>query len=277
MKKITLDDEYEKSIKLYQYYASENQPENLQENFQKYEKSYDSSFHNYDDINDMYFVSKGVEHLCNKCDMSFSLRNKLFKHLRETCRKFKVFFDIISQVGNISSAVSMANNAEVATIIHFIAKLRDVIAKPDYNFRNWKYVTFKIRYSPDLDAEENDISPNSECEVIFDDRAYLVKNVSGLEIRKMAFFISVRGVGNKVVSTNEYVMVIVYVNDVINDITRITCFTMKMHLINDLKINILLETNIMTSQEMTMNLKTRIVKLGKCQRLQISIDVIART
>ena len=264
MKKITLEDKYEKFIELYQYYAFEDQPENLQENFQKYEKSYDSSFHNYDDINNVYFVSKEVEHLYNKCDISFSSKNKLFKHLRETCRKSKVFFDIISQAGNISSAAPMVNNAEVTTIIHFIAKLRDVIAKPDYNFRNWKYATFKIRYSPDLDAEENDISPDSECEVIFNDRAYLVKNVSGLKIRKMTFFISVRGVGNKVVSTNKYVMIIVYVNDVINNIIRTACFTMKMHLINDLKANILLETNIMTFQKMIMDLKTRIIKLGKC-------------
>ena len=72
-------------------------------------------------------------------------------------------------------------------------------------------------------------------------------------------------------------MMTVYVNDVINDIIRIIYFTMKIHFMNDLKINIFFETNIMTSQEITMNLKTRIIKLEKCQELQISIDVIART
>ena len=79
----------------------------------------------------MYFVNKRVEHLCNKCDISFSLRNKLFKHLRGTCRKFKVFFEAAFDV-----VVLMTNNANVVTIIHFIAKLRDVIVKSGYNFRN---------------------------------------------------------------------------------------------------------------------------------------------
>ena len=130
-KKITLDDEYEKFIESYQYYVFENQPDNLQENSQKYEESYDGSFYDYNDMNDVYFVSKEVEHICNKCDMSFLSKNKLFKHLRETCRKFKVFFESVFDV-----AALMANNANVVTIIHFIAKLRDVIAKPGYNFRN---------------------------------------------------------------------------------------------------------------------------------------------
>ena len=136
MKKITFDDEYEKSVELYQYYIFENQPENLQENSQKYEKFYDNNFHNYNDINDVYFVSKGVEHLCNKCDISFLSRNKLFKHLRKTYRKFKMFFEIVFDVAAFDTVVFMINNAEVIIIIHSIAKLRDVIIKSKYNFRN---------------------------------------------------------------------------------------------------------------------------------------------
>ena len=63
---------------------------------------------------------------------------------------------------------------------------------------------------------------------------------------------------------NEYVMMIVYINDIINDIIKTAYFTMKIHLINDFKINILFETNIITFQEMTMDLEIRILKLGKC-------------
>ena len=81
MKKIIFDDKYEKFIKSYQYYVFEDQFENFQENSQKYEKFYDSSFHNYNNINDIYFVNKKVEHLYNKYNISFSSKNKLFKHL----------------------------------------------------------------------------------------------------------------------------------------------------------------------------------------------------
>ena len=158
----------------------------------------------------------------------------------------------------------MINNAKVVIIIYFIAELRDIIVKSNYNFRSWKYIIFKIRYSSNLEAKENNIFLNLECEVTLDDRAYLLKNVFKLKIKKMIFFISIWDVRNKVVNTNKYNIMIVYINDVINNIIKIVYFTMKIHLINDLKVNILFETNIITFQEMTINLKTRIIKLEKC-------------
>ena len=51
---------------------------------------------------------------------------------------------------------------------------------------------------------------------------------------------------NKVVNINEYIMIIIYINDVINDIIKTICFIMKIHFINDFKINILFKTDIMT-------------------------------
>ena len=81
MKESTLDDEYEKFIKLYQYYVFEDQFENFQKDSQEYEKFYDNNFHDYDDINDIHFVNKEIKHLYNKYDISFSSKNKLFKHL----------------------------------------------------------------------------------------------------------------------------------------------------------------------------------------------------
>ena len=99
-------------------------------------------------MNDIHFVNKRVEYFYNKCNMSFLLRNKLFKHLRETCRKFKIFFEtafessdaafgVFDAIFQISGfAVFMINNAKVITIIYFIAKLRDAIVKSNYNFRN---------------------------------------------------------------------------------------------------------------------------------------------
>ena len=82
-------------------------------------------------MNNIYFVNKGVEHLYNKCDISFSSKNKLFKHLRKIYRKFKMSFEATFDVTAL-----IINNVNVIIIIHFIAKLRDVIAKSGYNFHN---------------------------------------------------------------------------------------------------------------------------------------------
>ena len=91
--------------------------------------------------------------------MSFLLKNKLFKHLRKTYRKFKIIFDADSQARETSFAIYdvtfqtreisfvvsdadfqvtalIINNVKMITIIHFIVELRDIIVKSDYNFRN---------------------------------------------------------------------------------------------------------------------------------------------
>ena len=169
----------------------------------------------------------------------------------------------------------MANNAYVNTIIKSTAELSHV--RLEYNFRSWKYVIIKVRYSPDPKAEESEVSPDSNCDVTLEDRAYLLKHVSDLEIKKMTFFISIRDVNNKIVNTDEYAMITIYIKEIVNGIKRSACLTIKVHVINNLKTNILIETNIITPQEITMNLKTRTIKLERYQRLNTSIDVVART
>ena len=161
MKENIFDDEYEKFVKSYQYYAFEDQFENSQKNSQKYKKSYNNNFYDYDDINDIYFVNKEIKHLYNKCDISFLSKNKLFKHLRETYRKPKTFetvfetFEIVFEASDaifgiyavifetdgtsISSekfVTLMVNNVKIVTIIHSIVELCDIIVKSGYNFRN---------------------------------------------------------------------------------------------------------------------------------------------
>ena len=65
--------------------------------------------------------------------------------MREIYRKFKILFDAASQVRETLFVIFdvdfqainlIINNAKLIIIIYFIAKLRDVIVKSDYNFRN---------------------------------------------------------------------------------------------------------------------------------------------
>ena len=97
-----------------------------------------------------------------------------------------------------------------------------------------------------LKQKKSDIFSNLKCEITLNNRAYFLKNVFKLKIKKMIFLISIRDVKNKVVNKNKYIIIIVYINNIINDITKTIYFTMKIQFINDFKINILLETNIIT-------------------------------
>ena len=138
----------------------------------------------------------------------------------------------------------MTNNAYINTIIKFTTKLGHV--RLEYNFRSWKYIIMKVRYSSNSKTKESEVSLDSNCDVTLEDRAYLLKHVSNLEIKKITSFISIRGVSNKIVSTDEYVMITIYIKEIVNGMKRSACLTIKVHVVNDLKANILIETNIMT-------------------------------
>ena len=228
----------------------------------------------------MHFVEKEVTYIYSQCEANFPSRNKLFKYLRKEYRKSR------SQKSDTKPGLSkqaldkfaplITNNAYMDTIIKSTAELSHN-AKPGYNFRSWKYTTMKVQYSPDSNAEESDISPDTDYGVTLGDRVYLRKYIPNLEIKKLPISIPVRGVSNKIMSTSEYAMVTVYIKDLVDGISKMACLTMEVHIVNDLKANILIDTDILTPQGMTVDLEVRVVKLRKYQGLEVPIDVVART
>ena len=51
---------------------------------------------------------------------------------------------------------------------------------------------------------------------------------------------------NKIVNINEYVIIMIYIKRIIDGRERSACLIMKVHVINNLKVNIFINTNIMT-------------------------------
>ena len=173
-------------------------------------------------------------------------------------------------------AAAMANNAYVESIIDSTAKFSHDV-RPGYNFRSWKYATFKVKFSPDLDAEENEVSPDTGCGVTLGDRAFLLKQIPNLEIMKMAASLPVRGVGNTIVHTNEYALVAIYVHVTLNGAPRIARLTMEVHIIDNLKANMLIGTDTMTPQGMTMDLNNQVITFAKFQGMEAPLNVVTRT
>ena len=123
----------------------------------------------------------------------------------------------------------------------------DCNAKLGFNFRSWKYITLKVRYLLDPTAEESDVLLDTSCSVTLEDRTYLLKQVPGLEIKKIISSIPIRGVGNKIIYLDEYAIVTIYINSIINGILRTACLIMEVYIVDNLKANILIGTDIMTS------------------------------
>ena len=134
------------------------------------------------------------------------------------------------------------NNIYIDIIIKFIIKL-SYNFKSRYNFRNWKYVIIKIRYSSNSKVEESEILFDFGYNVILKIRIYLRKYISNLKIKKITFIISIRGVNNKIININKYIIITIYIKGIINNIIKITYFIIKVHVMNNFKTNILINTN----------------------------------
>ena len=51
----------------------------------------------------------------------------------------------------------------------------------------------------------------------------------------------------------------IYVRNIFNDLIKTICFIMKIHIMNDFKMNILIDINIITSKKMLVNLNVKIL------------------
>ena len=95
---------------------------------------------------------------------------------------------------------------------------------------------------------------NTECSVILINREFIRKQLSNLQIRKLASLMLIREVRNKIIKTDEYYVFKIYINEHVNDLTSTTILIIEAYLVNDLKANMLIKTNIITSQSLCINL-----------------------
>ena len=78
------------------------------------------------------------------------------------------------------------------------------------------------------------------------DRTYFYKHTFKLEIKKLIFLIPIYKINNKILNLNKYIIITIYMNDIINDIFKIIFLIIKVYLVKDLKINILINIDIIT-------------------------------
>ena len=80
----------------------------------------------------------------------------------------------------------------------------------------------------------------------------------------MIISLLIKKVNNKIIHINEYITISIYVRNTFDDLIKTACFIMKVHIVNDFKVNIFIDIDIMTSKEMFMNLNIKVFILIKC-------------
>ena len=122
---------------------------------------------------------------------------------------------------------------------------------------------------------------NIDCSITINDKQIFTRYIFNLKIKKLTLSILIRDIDNIMHYIFNYIVINYYFDDYlsnnINDrVSTIDKFDAKIHLINDLKINLLFDNNVFIAQRVKINLITQIVQLSNCQNLVASIDTITR-
>ena len=119
-----------------------------------------------------------------------------------------------------------------------------------YAFKKYYYVITNLKFIFILDFEVIFICVNFEVEITFLNRIQRQKFFLNIKISKMISLIRVREFDSVIYNINEFVIIIMYANnELFNDILIVAKMIMKTHLIDNLKVNIIIDNDVFVSQK----------------------------
>ena len=110
---------------------------------------------------------------------------------------------------------------------------------------------------------------NFECLVIIDDKRFILFKILDAKIHIISVLLSIREVDNKIIKSIEYVIVSVYFKDKCYNKSIIVEVIMKIYLINDLKTKLLIDVDIIDSEDITLNFLENRLVIESCQDFKI--------
>ena len=139
----------------------------------------------------------------------------------------------------------------LSKIIEFIIS---IFLNYDQNivFRSYQHIKINARLKSNFNNIK--IYLNLDCSITLDDRVMFVISLDfESRIRKQGFFISIRNYDNKIINATKYIIINLYLFDVINKEVVIVKMQMKIHFMNNFKINMLFNIDVFTLYKFVLN------------------------
>ena len=133
----------------------------------------------------------------------------------------------------------------------------------DHDFRNWIYARIHVIFSSTIEVES--ICLDIDVDITLCDRQFFKKQVSNVLIRIMTISISVRDLDVDKHMTVEYVILSMYFSDQKNDNSIRVKITKEIHLIDNLKTNMLFGNNVIESEKIDVNIFKKTIYIESCE------------
>ena len=176
---------------------------------------------------------------------------------------------------SIKSSSASTKKIENRRVIESIVVSNE--ASSNYAFREYQYEKISVR----LKSNKNivDVCVNFDNFIIMNERKFLIQQLSNAIIQKLTFFVSVRKIKNKIIKFDEFVKTKMFFDDTLNS-KFISTFQLvieiidvEIHVINDFVVNLLLNNNVIYSQNMKINSKKHRLIINKCENFRVSLNV----
>ena len=221
-----------------------------------------------------FVVIKIFQSRCRRCRKTFSFNNVLHRHLREKCSivvvvvySIVIFTIDVTKVINVnnyqSSIVFDTSNSNVIIIrfnINFVFDF-DI----DYDFRNWNYIKVEIFLLTKI--KSTNVCIDIDIDVTFENRSFYKQQTFDDEIRIMITSLKIRELNTQQHENFEYAICDIHIKNMKNDKSITFVLRREIHLIDNFKINMLIDNDVIDVEKIIINSIKR-------KTFIINIDVI---
>ena len=269
-----------------EYYISQQNLEYYNSQYQKYEK---------DESIDFFAIFLNA-FKCRHCQCIFIFNNRLHEHVRRRAclqqsttaalkRSFKsfnlkqfflstenrkTFTDAFVVESFSTEIIKKFESAIKLLIIYFFVDFKSDI-DIDYEYRDWNYVKAAIAFFENVNSKMCCL--NTDADVTLINKKFLKAQASDNQIKIMIISLNVRELNINRHFTVEYVIVFIYFVDTnAVDKKMKICFRRETHIVDDLKINMLIDNDIIDSKIFIIDLNNKTARINSCD-VTVSIEI----
>ena len=262
---------------------------------------YDSNYEFDDSENDIlatHFVISTSAIECRRCHKTFEFNNQLHVHLRIDCQTElrKTFTALVVEVSSTAVIKAFSMSIVIETSANSLSKISASLVRSksadliktsvissnvdvfkdldiDFEFRDWSYV--KENVSLIENEEKSDVCFDTDVNVTLIDAVFFHRQNSDVSIRQMITSLTMRDLDTSQHQSSDYAIVSMYFVDVKNDSSVKALIRREIHLVDNLKINMLIDNDVTVSEDVVLDLVKKQALIDSCD-VTIALDVRSR-
>ena len=210
---------------------------------------------------------------CHLYKTAFKLNNKLHCYVHTIHSKIKrIKLTVLSPKSELKLAVVTSFSSLSVNVVE--SDTFNTVGENECEFQNWHYMMIFFQFS--VKGSTKSACLNTECTMFLVDRQFLCQCLSNLFIQWSVAKIIVQDIDNKTYECQKYVHLNLYLSGVLAETMSLMHIIWNIYLINNLQTNLLIEMNIIDSEQININISSQRTIIEECQDLLTIIDITSQ-